>query len=275
MFPLIEKGRVVRKIDFQGLEISVETDKGEVRRWYDPNSRQSGETTMHFPYGYFCGMKKLGADGDQLDVYVGPDPDAYMVYIVKQMKKPGFTEYDEDKVMIGFESSRQAKNAYLMHYDDERFFGSMQSIPMDEFKSKYLKKALDANVGPMTGDQPLAAQVAQQPEPPPSIEDPQGVDRYLQKIGSMKDKDLYRLASEVWGDGYQANGVTLEQTRAELVGFLLDQRDWFRVLMTSGTQSPMDSEQSPPHSEDSSSNSPTGPETEAGLLQEENSNAVM
>jgi hypothetical protein len=40
--------------------------------------------------------------------------------------------------MLGFASAERAKAAYLTHYDNPKFFGSMKTMPFDEFKGKVL-----------------------------------------------------------------------------------------------------------------------------------------
>lgn len=122
------------KVEFQGLPISIENRAGSARHWYDPNSGEKGSTKMKYPYGYIRGT--LGTDGDEVDVFVGPDKDSTKVFVVTQMKKPGFKEVDEQKVMLGFQSAAEAKTAYLDHYNDPKFFGSMKEFPMTDFKEK-------------------------------------------------------------------------------------------------------------------------------------------
>jgi hypothetical protein len=123
-------------MEFRGLKISVETDKGEKRHWRDPHNGEKGFTKMKYPYGYIRMTK--GVDGDHVDVYVGPNEQAEKVYIVHQQKTPNFDKYDEDKCMLGFESADAAKKAYLDHYNDDRFFGSMTVMPFEQFKKKVL-----------------------------------------------------------------------------------------------------------------------------------------
>lgn len=130
-----EKHKIVRTLMFQGLEIKIETDKGQTREWYDPNSKRTGHTRMAYPYGFFS--RTTGADGEELDVYVGPDEDSDQVFVVHQMKRPDFKKFDEDKVMIGFSSVREARAAYLMHYNDKRFLGDMSEMSMAEFKKEF------------------------------------------------------------------------------------------------------------------------------------------
>lgn len=133
---------------FQGLGIAVENKKGSVRKWYDPHGKEKGSTKMYFDYGYIRGTK--GTDGDHVDVYVGPNRASTKVFIVDQMKKPEgskrgdgkkWADFDEQKVMLGFDSAEDAKDAYLRQYNDPRFFGKMSEMTMDDFKVKVLNKA--------------------------------------------------------------------------------------------------------------------------------------
>lgn len=128
--------KLSRRMEFRGLKISVETDKGESRHWYDPHNKEKGSTKMKYAYGYI--RRTEGIDGDHVDVYVGPNEDAKNVYVVHQQKAPNFDGYDEDKCMLGFNSAEEAKKAYLMHYNDDRFFGSMTVMPFEQFKRKVL-----------------------------------------------------------------------------------------------------------------------------------------
>lgn len=134
---LLVKSRSLHgRLEFQGLQISVENRRGSIRQWYDPHNGENGTTRMKHPYGYI--RLTEGSDGDHVDCYVGPHKDARFAYIVHQMKAPEFKTYDEDKVMLGFASQKEAKKAYLAHYNDPRFLGSITKMPMEEFKEKVL-----------------------------------------------------------------------------------------------------------------------------------------
>ncbi len=124
------KGRV----SVCGLPIAIEQNVGDLRHWKDENGNE-GATRMMFAYGYVEGT--LGPDGDEYDVYIGPDPQAPFVYIVHQ-KNTKTGEYDEDKAMVGFPDPHTAKQAYLLHYDSPEFYGSMSIITIEEFKAKLL-----------------------------------------------------------------------------------------------------------------------------------------
>ncbi len=132
---------------FQGLEISIENRKGSVRKWFDPHGKEVGRTTMAADYGYIRGT--LGTDGDHVDVYIGPNPNAANAYIVDQMKKihdsprgdgKKWDRFDEQKAMLGWNTAAEAKAAYMKQYDDPRFFGSIREMPMSEFISKVRDK---------------------------------------------------------------------------------------------------------------------------------------
>lgn len=122
------------KTEFQGLPITVEQRKGSIRRWTDSVTGEEGETKFEYPYGYI--RLTQGVDGDHVDCFLGPNPNATHAYVIHQMKRPDFTEYDEDKCMLGFDSADEAKAAYLRHYNNPKFLGSMHTMPMAEFIRK-------------------------------------------------------------------------------------------------------------------------------------------
>lgn len=145
--------KLERRMKFQDLDISIETDKGSKRHWKDPHSGESGSTTMLHPYGYI--RRTEGTDGDHVDVYVGPDEGSNKVFVIDQAKKPEFKAFDEQKVMLGFNSAEEAKAAYLKHYNSPRFFMGMKEMDMDDFKTKVLDKS---NHGKKVASQDYAGQ---------------------------------------------------------------------------------------------------------------------
>lgn len=151
---LLETARQARQDAAQlleriGLRILVENPAGSVRRWVDSDGT-AGETVMRFDYGEIDGF--LGADGEDVDVYLGPVADPLLVYVIHQRcKSSGFTEYDEDKVMLGWDSADDAVAAYLAQYDDPRFFGGMSSFTIEDFKRR-----LATNPGQAITHEPMA-----------------------------------------------------------------------------------------------------------------------
>lgn len=99
---------------------------------------------MHYDYGYL--RQTEGTDGDHVDVYVGPNTKSEKVFVIDQNKKPpyqvrgGWPDFDEQKVMLGFDSAKEAKAAYLKQYNDPRFFRSLKEMPMEEFRQKVLDR---------------------------------------------------------------------------------------------------------------------------------------
>jgi len=101
---------------------------------------------MKIPYGYVRSKHAMGKDGQFLDVFIGPKVDAKFAYVIMIMKQPDFKKTDEEKVMLGFASGANAKKAFLEHYDDSRFFGSMKKVSMEEFR-KIVSGELAAELG--------------------------------------------------------------------------------------------------------------------------------
>lgn len=116
--------------EVQGIPIAIENRKGSVRKGTDADGNE-WKTKMKFPYGYIKGSK--GADGEEVDVYVGPSKDAPVAYVVHQRDKDT-GKYDEDKVMLGFNSKKDAKEAFLDHYDDPGFLGPIAEVPVERLK---------------------------------------------------------------------------------------------------------------------------------------------
>lgn len=150
---------------FAGFLVSIEQDVGAARHWHNSHDGTSGTTVFRFPYGYIRGTE--GTDGDHLDVFLGPLEHARMVYVINQAKAPEFAAFDEQKVMLGFASAAEAKQAYLAHYDDPRFLGSMFAVPTAVFRARWkagmfdrgrkrISKALEQQrYGAITGAQPV------------------------------------------------------------------------------------------------------------------------
>jgi hypothetical protein len=126
--------RLQGRLTFRGLPISIETAKGGYRHWTDAATGEPGKTKMRYPYGYIRRTK--GLDGDHVDVFVGPDEKAPNVYVIMTNKAPDFKEPDEEKCMLGFRSATEAKDAFLVHYNKDRFFRNIKELPFEEFEKR-------------------------------------------------------------------------------------------------------------------------------------------
>ncbi len=111
-------------VTIAGLRVAIEFRSGELRNGH----------MMFYDYGSLPGL--VGADGEEVDVFIGPEPHPSEVYVVHQQRKDAWDEYDEDKTMLGFASADAAKQAYLAQYGDERFFGGMTVFPVEAFVAK-------------------------------------------------------------------------------------------------------------------------------------------
>ena len=121
------------KINIQGLTIAIENPRGGKRRGVAPDGTE-WEVVMPAHYGYFLGT--LGADGDHVDVYIGPNPESNKVYIVDQVDTET-QEFDEHKIMIGFDSIVQANKIYDAGFSDGRGAerrGAVTYIDFNELK---------------------------------------------------------------------------------------------------------------------------------------------
>jgi len=103
-------------IRFKGLDITIETPKGEERTNKDPNGPK---WSVKVPEAYGYVKRTRGADEDQVDVYVGPKVDSDRAYVVDQLDlKTG--KFDETKVILGADSAKAARDIYEKGFSDGR-----------------------------------------------------------------------------------------------------------------------------------------------------------
>ncbi|MCK1742166.1 PLxRFG domain-containing protein [Bradyrhizobium sp. 139] len=155
-------------VKWHGMEIAIENPKGSTRRGKSPDGKEwSVEMPDH--YGYV--KRTTGADGDQVDVYMGPHPDSEHVIVIHQQTLGG--KFDEHKAMLGYKDGASALNAYEKAFSDGRGFDRVQQIETmtpAEFKqwvnSDKPKKAgrdaakkVPAEVTPEPAPEPVGMQV--------------------------------------------------------------------------------------------------------------------
>jgi len=121
-----KKGHV--KVD--GFDITIENPKGSVRSGKDADGKE-WSVTMNNDYGYIRGTE--GVDGDHIDVFLSDNHEQGNVYVIDQInQKTG--EYDESKVMYGFNSLEEAKEAYLSNFEEGWKVGVVSGVTKEEFK---------------------------------------------------------------------------------------------------------------------------------------------
>lgn len=128
-----EKGH----IRFHGLPISIENPAGSTRRGKDPKTGRKWKSVLPWDYGYIKGVK--GRDKDQMDIFMGPNPQSQKVFIVnqradhKQVIAPH--NFDEHKVMLGFDREADAVKGYRDAYPRGwEGHGSTSVMTLPQFK---------------------------------------------------------------------------------------------------------------------------------------------
>lgn len=117
-------------ININGFDVTIEQPAGSVRSGKDANGKE-WSVTMNNTYGYIRGTESV--DGDHIDVFLGPDMNSDMVYVVDQVNTDG--SFDEHKVMMGFSSLEDARSAYLSNYEEGwKGLGNITGVALDEFK---------------------------------------------------------------------------------------------------------------------------------------------
>lgn len=123
-----------------GLDVTIENPKGSTRSGKGPDGK-AWSVEMPATYGYV--KRSTGADGDQVDVYVGPNPESKHVFVFDQ-HDPATGKFDEHKVMLGFPGQAAAVGAYDAAFSDgsgpaRRKNGPPTTMAIDKFKD-WLRK---------------------------------------------------------------------------------------------------------------------------------------
>lgn len=118
-------------VDFGGIPVLVDRPRGFVQRKLDDTGNLLWERTYLHDYGYLAGTN--GGDGEGLDVFLGPNPEAPTAWWIVQTTGHPF-DFDEYKLMLGFDNQDAAHSAYL-HHVPEKFFGSVSPMPVDRLKA--------------------------------------------------------------------------------------------------------------------------------------------
>jgi hypothetical protein len=120
-------------VRWSGLEIAIENPAGSTRSGTGPDGT-AWSVEMPAAYGYVKGTK--ARDGDQVDVYMGPNPQAPRVYVVDQID-PTTGRFDEHKALIGFSSPEEALATYDAGFSDgsgPQRRGAVTTMPVQQFK---------------------------------------------------------------------------------------------------------------------------------------------
>lgn len=127
-------------LDFMGWQIDIENLKGSVRSGKNPDGSE-WSTRMNYHYGELRGTK--GSDGDALDVYIGENADSPLAVVIHQYD-PKTSQYDEDKVMLGFDNVDEAIGAFKKQYDQPGYYreGEYTAMPINTLARWIADKSL-------------------------------------------------------------------------------------------------------------------------------------
>lgn len=121
-------------IRVHGLDITIENPKGS---WRSGTSLSGKPWRSQLPHHYGYIKRTTGADGDHVDVFVGPHLKSPHVFVIDQHNVHGGRDFDEHKVFIGFGSKGQARAAYIAAFSDGRGaarIGHIAHLSIDGFK---------------------------------------------------------------------------------------------------------------------------------------------
>ncbi len=119
------------QILWQGFKMRIENPAGSIR-----GKKSRGgvvwEQPITYDYGYIEGTKDR--DGDAIDAYRGPNPNATHAYVVNQVRRNG--DFDEHKVMLGFDSPAEALRAYREQYPEGHpaHQSEVVAMPIEKFR---------------------------------------------------------------------------------------------------------------------------------------------
>tara|TARA_R110000824_G_scaffold172833_3_gene350804 strand:+ start:2357 stop:3433 length:1077 start_codon:yes stop_codon:yes gene_type:complete len=118
------------RFSMKGMTFVLENPKGSVRSGRDAEGNP-WSVVMPNHYGYIL-KTRSDADGDHLDVSIGPDPGSRKVFAIDQQDIDG--DFDEHKFFVGFLDKKMARQAYEDSFTDPAPFQGMVELSWDEFK---------------------------------------------------------------------------------------------------------------------------------------------
>jgi len=79
----------------------------------------------------------MGADKENLDVFVGDSPDSDLVFVL-HLNRADNGKFDEDKVFLGFNSRKEVMAMFNKCYDKigQKLYGGMIQMNMEGFKRR-------------------------------------------------------------------------------------------------------------------------------------------
>lgn len=119
------------KVKIHGLTIAIENPKGSTRTGTDEDGRDWSQR-MAAHYGELS--RSEGADGDAVDVFIGPDPEAEIAFVIDQVNRDG--SFNEHKCLLGYLNEQAAREGYLANYEPGwKGLGAITPMTVPQFKA--------------------------------------------------------------------------------------------------------------------------------------------
>lgn len=104
------------RLRLHGMEISIENPRGSMRHGTGDDGKR-WSVRMPVSYGYI--KRTVGADDSHVDCFIGPHLKSPHAFVIDQVDlRAG--DFDEHKIMLGFGSEKQAREAYAKAFSDGR-----------------------------------------------------------------------------------------------------------------------------------------------------------
>ena len=130
-------------VEWNGLGYSMETPIGGTRTSKEQDADGKPKWTAKLPdgvsYGFFQNTE--GADGEGVDVFMGPNPESDTVWVIDQ-QHVNSQAFDEHKIMAGFDSRVEAVKAYKASFSDHKGWARIKGVT--EMTIAKLKASLGA-----------------------------------------------------------------------------------------------------------------------------------
>lgn len=208
-----------------GLDVTIEIPAGGKRRGTD-SAGKAWERELGSHYGYIKRTK--GADGENVDVYLGPKADQAdaPIYVIDQ-NNPNSTTFDEHKVMMGFGSSKEAEAAFRANFPKGmNTFGTMKKLTPDQFKAWLRDSDMKQPIAEYSAAPSVAETQTRTQEPKRSKPEPNG-----EKFGELfhgtarpfEAFDANRIGRNGGGYSHQGKGIYLTDDGTGYAKFFADQ----------------------------------------------------
>jgi len=225
-------------VSFGGYDFVVENPEGSMRRGKDADGK-AWEQKMHNTYGYILG--KRGKDGDHLDMFINDAQDLDnwngTVYVVDQVD-PKTGKLDEHKILFGFDSEAEARDAYLSNYEDGwQGLGRITGVDKDTF-DKWLDSS-DRKIKEFSEHSiiknALQRAESEAKEPESKVATPSEQDRAIRdavvehlRSRGIEVSDDWQLGQKILDD-YNSRFSVGEDTEGDIKAQKSDQPNFFRT----------------------------------------------